>query len=174
MKVKDLSGWTRDALEEDIRNGGRFVVYTYVISYIVMTEKKPSDVFYLRPGDSAFGHGIKYFLISILFGWWGIPWGPIYTIQAIYYAFTGVDVTYKVKNDVLQSLVSSPRANAVATQTSQIASNSPYHQPPTQKYSNAYKSKEQSSIIGAKICPKCNTPNNKGGEFCTSCGTRLT
>jgi hypothetical protein len=32
---------------------------------------------------------IVYTLISALFGWWGIPWGVIYTPQAIYRNFCG-------------------------------------------------------------------------------------
>ena len=31
---------------------------------------------------------------------WEIPYGPIYTIQAIYHAFTGEDVTHEVVNSI--------------------------------------------------------------------------
>jgi hypothetical protein len=54
----------------------------YTISFIVMTLK--------RPGSSGIfcsscrrKEGLKYSVVSGLFGWWGFPWGPIYTVQAI-------------------------------------------------------------------------------------------
>lgn len=79
-------------------NGGRFVIYTYAISIILMTFRRGSDVYLLRKGESALKHGWPYMLLSLVLGWWGIPWGPIYTIQSIYYAFTGKDVTQEMLN----------------------------------------------------------------------------
>ena len=33
---------------------------------------------------SGSGHvGFLYSLVAFLFGWWGIPWGPIYTLKSI-------------------------------------------------------------------------------------------
>jgi hypothetical protein len=34
--------------------------------------------------DKSQGTAIIYTLISALFGWWGFPWGFLYTPQAIY------------------------------------------------------------------------------------------
>jgi hypothetical protein len=34
--------------------------------------------------DKSQGTAIIYTLTSLLFGWWGFPWGLIYTPQAIY------------------------------------------------------------------------------------------
>jgi hypothetical protein len=33
--------------------------------------------------------GVPYTLGTLLLGWWGIPWGPIYTVQAIAKNFSG-------------------------------------------------------------------------------------
>ena len=42
-----------------------------------------------------------YTLISLLLGWWGIPWGPVYTIGSIFNNPTGgKDVT----GDVLAAM----------------------------------------------------------------------
>lgn len=101
MKAEELfSTWTVGQLEEDLRRGGKFVVFTYSISIIFMTFRKASSVYYIRSDESAFATGFKYMLISLVLGWWGIPWGPIYTIQSIWYAFTGKDVTEEILNNI--------------------------------------------------------------------------
>lgn len=44
-------------------------------------------------------HSIGYTLLTLLFGWWGIPWGAIYTIDSIYTNHTGgKDVTKEIIN----------------------------------------------------------------------------
>ena len=41
--------------------------------------------------------GMTYILISVLLGWWGIPWGPIWTIQSLYINLKGgKDITSEV------------------------------------------------------------------------------
>lgn len=54
-------------------------------------------VFYLK--ISAANHGLGYSLLTLCLGWWGIPWGPIYSIGSLYTNFTGgKDVTQEVLN----------------------------------------------------------------------------
>jgi hypothetical protein len=46
--------------------------------------------------------GMKYTAISLIMGWWGIPWGPIYTCKSLYMNLSGgKDVTAKVSNNLL-------------------------------------------------------------------------
>jgi hypothetical protein len=49
------------------------------VSLLFITTKFPSR--FVVHGHQ--GTGIAYSLISLLLGWWGIPWGPIFTIQAL-------------------------------------------------------------------------------------------
>jgi hypothetical protein len=59
-----------------------------------MTFKRPSDIYYIAPGESGVSKGVSFTIISVLLGWWGIPWGPIYTIRSIVNNFSGgKDVT---------------------------------------------------------------------------------
>jgi len=40
---------------------------------------------------------LKFTILTMLLGWWGIPWGPIYTIGSIFRNLSGgVDVTQEV------------------------------------------------------------------------------
>ena len=43
--------------------------------------------------------GLPYSFFTFLLGWWGIPWGPIYTVQAIYRNFKGGVVIPNAKKD---------------------------------------------------------------------------
>jgi hypothetical protein len=59
--------------------GGRLVFYEYCISLIFITLRRPSRVVRLPPGSTGLLRGLPYTIISLLFGWWGLPWGLIYT-----------------------------------------------------------------------------------------------
>lgn len=93
MKI-DLSP---DQLRHEIERGGRFVIFTYCISIVVMTFKRPSSVQFIRAGESRFWKGAPWSLISLVCGWWGIPWGPIWTISTfVSNCRGGIDVTDQV------------------------------------------------------------------------------
>lgn len=101
MKIVGIEGMTGDELQAELRQGGKFVVFQYCISIIILTFKRPSNIYFVKAGESDVGKGLVFSIISLLFGWWGIPWGPIYTVQALVTNFRGgKDVT----QDVLASL----------------------------------------------------------------------
>lgn len=100
MTKKEFEALSTDEIEYILADGGRFVVFTYTISIILMTFRHSSSVFLLRRGEWPIKHGWPYLLLSLILGWWGIPWGPIYTIQSLYYAFAGKDVTKEILEGV--------------------------------------------------------------------------
>ena len=67
----------------------RVVVYRYALSVIFFTYYGHSEPIAVMPGSNDWRRGLPYTLVSLLFGWWGLPWGPIRTIQAIFVNFTG-------------------------------------------------------------------------------------
>jgi len=84
-------------LQQEIQQGAKFVIYQYCISVLVITFKRYSGVQYIAPDESRVVPGLIYTLLSFVLGWWGIPWGPIYTIQGIWINFSGgKDVTTQV------------------------------------------------------------------------------
>ncbi len=83
MKINGIEGMTVAAVQAEVARGGKFVVFQYCISILVMTFRRSSDIYFIRAGEGTFGVSIGYTIVSILLGWWGIPWGPIYTIGAI-------------------------------------------------------------------------------------------
>lgn len=111
MKIKNVEGLTTDQINKELQNGGKFVLYQFTISIIVMTFKRSSDIYFVRAGESAAVKGIPYTLISLFLGWWGIPWGPIYTIGSLFNNLGGgKDVTA----EVLQSANQAGQAQTMA------------------------------------------------------------
>jgi len=85
---------------QEVEAGGRFVIFTYCISVFIMTFKRPSEIMFLRRDQDGASAAIGYSVLSSLLGWWGIPWGPIWTIAAlISNARGGRDVTLEVLNE---------------------------------------------------------------------------
>lgn len=70
-------------LERQVLEGGRFVVFQYCFSVVVMTFRRASPVMFLRGDEDGVGPALNYSLISLAAGWWGIPWGPIWTIATV-------------------------------------------------------------------------------------------
>ena len=97
MATINYQNLTIDEINAELQQGGKFVTYTWVVSIVVMTFKRPSKtIYFLKHDDHAIKFGWPYLLLSFFLGWWGIPWGPIYTIQAIYNSFVGEDITNEV------------------------------------------------------------------------------
>lgn len=51
-------------------------------SVVILSFKIPSR-YYVAGRDNVGFTRLSYTAASLLFGWWGIPWGPIYTVQAL-------------------------------------------------------------------------------------------
>lgn len=105
MEIIGIENMTYGELYRDIEKGGKFVIYTYVISIILMTFKRPSNtIYYVKSGESPIKFGWSYLLITLFLGWWGIPFGPIYSIGSIVTAFTGKNITEEVLSDINKNI----------------------------------------------------------------------
>ncbi len=103
MKIIGLEGMDSQELNLQLQQGARFVIYFYCISIIVMTFRRPSNIYFVRAGENAAVKGLGFSLISLLLGWWGIPWGPIYTMHSLATNFGGgKDVTQEVVADLMR------------------------------------------------------------------------
>jgi hypothetical protein len=88
---------SRAELGAALAAGGRFVFFEYCISLIVITLRRPSRVYFLPAGRWGWWHGLRYSLVSAVFGWWGVPWGLILTPIVLFGNLAGGrDVTAQV------------------------------------------------------------------------------
>lgn len=59
----------------------RVVVFLSVKSFLLVTLRKPVTGVYCS--DCAQKQSLKASAVTWLLGWWGLPWGPLYTVQAL-------------------------------------------------------------------------------------------
>jgi hypothetical protein len=105
MSIVGLEGLSTGEINEELRRGARFVVFEYCISIIVLTFKRSSAIHFVRSDEGTFGKGLGYTLLSLTLGWWGFPWGIIYTISTVATNCAGGrDVTSEVRVAVRRSL----------------------------------------------------------------------
>jgi hypothetical protein len=97
VTIKGVEGLTVEQVMAEIERGSRFVLFEYAISLLIVSFRRPSAIYFVRPGESRRMKGLRYTLLSLVAGWWGIPWGPIYTIQVLITDLRGgKDVTQEV------------------------------------------------------------------------------
>lgn len=97
MEITGIEGLSRQQLRAEVDRGGRFVVYGWCVSFLILTLKRSSDVTFVRADQSRVAAGLGWTLLSVTLGWWGFPWGFIYTPMVLIQNLGGgTDVTDKV------------------------------------------------------------------------------
>lgn len=99
--IQGLEGMSNDDVARELDRGGKFVVFQYTISVVVMTFKRTSSVRFVKAGEGTFLASLPYSMLTMLFGWWGFPWGPIYSVMSI---FTNLSGGKDVTGDVLAAV----------------------------------------------------------------------
>jgi len=89
MKVQGIENMSSDQLRFELQRGAKIVCYQYCVSLLVITLRRSSDAYYIPAGESAVAKGLPWTLLSLVMGWWGIPWGPIFTVQSLIVNFKG-------------------------------------------------------------------------------------
>ena len=108
--IPGTEGLTAGQVVEMCRRGGRFVIWQYAFSIVVLSFRRTSGIRFLRPGQSGAGDCLKYSLIAGAFGWWGIPWGIVFSLSALFRNMSGgQDVT----EPLLKGLVGAYEADQI-------------------------------------------------------------
>lgn len=95
--IKNIDGMSLQEIKHEVENGGKFVYFLYTMSFLVVTFKRTSKIHFVKSTEKASRFSWPYSLLTFLLGWWGIPWGPIYSIQSFSTNFSGgQDVTKEV------------------------------------------------------------------------------
>lgn len=97
LRIIGAENMSGDEVNLEISQGAKFVIFEYCISIIIMTFKRSSDIYFIKSGERTAGKSIGFTLLTLLLGWWGFPFGPIYTIGALCTNLRGgKDVTNKI------------------------------------------------------------------------------
>jgi hypothetical protein len=109
MQIQGIEGMTTGQLQFELQRGAKFVFYYYCVSVLVITFRRPSGIYFLRAGESSVAKGVPWTLLTFVAGWWGTPWGPIYSIQSLVINFKGgKDVTAEVARQLNVGLAVTP------------------------------------------------------------------
>jgi len=88
---------TVEEVNYELASGAKFIVFLYCFSIVILTFKRSSNIYFIKSGENTLKKSLKFTLISLFLGWWGIPWGIIYTIQSLVTNLQGgKDVTPQV------------------------------------------------------------------------------
>jgi hypothetical protein len=114
MQIKGIESMTAAELSQEVARGGKFVIYQYAISVVILSFKQGTDVYFVRSTENAVVKGLPYTLLTLVAGWWGIPFGPIFSVMALFNNLKGgKDVTKEVMN-ILNVRPAQPTAETVA------------------------------------------------------------
>lgn len=83
MNVKGINGMTIPQIQDEVACGAKFVQFPFCISLIVVSFRFSSAVYLVKNEESSFVKALPFMMISLLFGWWGIPFGPFYTFSSL-------------------------------------------------------------------------------------------
>ena len=101
MVIKNIDGLKVSQIKHLVNQGAKFVIFPYTISFILMTLRRNSDIYFIKPDEGTFKYSCIYVLINFFVGWWSFPWGPIYTIGAMHkHLIGGVNVTQHALNQL--------------------------------------------------------------------------
>ena len=104
MNIKGIEGLSPEDLRRELDGGGRFIIFQYAVSVLVMTFRRSSDIHFVRAGQNPVMVGLPYTLLSLFLGWWEFPWGLIYTPMTLATNLSGgKDVTLEVRQSILRA-----------------------------------------------------------------------
>jgi hypothetical protein len=102
VKIIGIDGMTPSEVQAEVDRGAKFVMFRYCVSVLIITFRRGTDIYFLRPNESAAVKSLPFTLISLFLGWWGFPWGLIYTPQAL---ITNLGGGKNLTAEVMASLV---------------------------------------------------------------------
>lgn len=97
MRLRGFEMLTPEQLTDELTAGARFVYFEYCISLLLVTWRRPTDIYLIRPGQNWLAKAIPWTLLTLLLGWWGLPWGLLCTPAVLVVNLSGGrDVTPEV------------------------------------------------------------------------------
>ena len=98
IKLQLQKNYSLEEIKQLVDKGAKFIIFQYSISvFLAVILRRLSPAIFIIPGDPINKYKRKYNLLSSIFGWWGLPWGPIRTIQCLRFNNNGgIDYTDEI------------------------------------------------------------------------------
>ncbi|WP_200266643.1 hypothetical protein [Luteolibacter pohnpeiensis] len=96
---------------ERVKRGERVITIPYVLSILILTlQRSMGGIHYVNSSNWPMGRIIIATIVTSIFGWWGLPFGPIFSLISLYYLwFGGRDQT----RTMLKSMVGPVEASRI-------------------------------------------------------------
>ena len=78
-----------EELRTRVAAGARCVRFEYCFSLLFVTVRRQSAVYLTHSWQQRYIWGMRYSLLALLLGPWGIPWGVLWTPRAVWVNTTG-------------------------------------------------------------------------------------
>ncbi|MGV8980938.1 RDD family protein [Clostridium sp.] len=97
LRINGINGLSVENIFSEVTQGARFTLFYECFSLFIYSKKSPSNIYFIRKGEKNIKYHIGHSLRTLLLGWWGIPWGIVWTISCIKTNFNGgIDMTETV------------------------------------------------------------------------------
>ena len=118
MKIQGIEGMSPEQILFEVQRGAKLVFFYYSVSVLVMSFRRASLVYFIPAARKHAGQGTALGpMLTLVAGWWGIPWGPIYTVQSLTVNFQGgKDVTAELSAR-LRPAASAPSLGRLSVRT---------------------------------------------------------
>jgi len=84
VTIKGIEGLAPEQVRREVEQGAKFVLFSYCVSALVITFRRSSPIYFVRAGENAVVTGLPWTLLTLVAGWWGFPWGLIWTPMAVF------------------------------------------------------------------------------------------
>jgi len=89
VNIKGIEGMTVGQVQDEVRRGAKFVIFSYAMSFLIITLKRSSDVHFIRAGQGTFGASLRARCAALSVGGGGCPWGPFEPPLAVFRNLVG-------------------------------------------------------------------------------------
>ncbi|WP_343589950.1 hypothetical protein [Flavobacterium sp.] len=88
MKTNNIEGLTPFEINLLIQQGGKFIIFPFIISKMVKRIKE-TNIYFIRPNESTFKYAMKHFSLNLSLSLRIFPLAPIYIIMSFFYLMKG-------------------------------------------------------------------------------------
>ncbi|MXO06800.1 hypothetical protein [Flavobacterium sp. HBTb2-11-1] len=100
MKANNVEGLTLFEINLLIQQGGKFIMFPFIISKIVKKVKEP-NIYFIRPNEGTFKYALRHFFLNMSLSLHFSLFAPIYIIKSLFYLMKGgKDYTETILKDL--------------------------------------------------------------------------